>query len=1128
MKTLRVAILLVLAALSGFADRIPVPLIQTNGEFVFPDADTVWQMNFKTNASFAGTTTLGGPVVIGGVSRTNWSREEINVVDYGAVHNGADDVTIALNAAAAAARAQKKGLYLPPSRVAVYEDTFPPEYYRISGQVDFSEISQIRGDGALILMVGTTTNAVVIGSTNTTFMRADISLEVRHSLAGTSQNTNVVGVKVLNMSNSRLKVSARGFYYGVVFEGRTANRVWMGNRVEVGKFQNNASHFLFDMAGDSYHIKNDIIGGQFNHSSGTIFTNAGAIKLSLKGGSIVTDLTMDSPLVDITDDSWNSDGTQAIFVWADPSTTYQENAVTIKNARWEGYGSLSDTYGAGFYMPRFVYIGPGSGRVGVDIGIGGEGKGFRQDVYVPPGTAHKIRISAPSIRPQGELAYPQQIVPEPTTGYAVSNRLYVPNRLLVDGAIGYSVFTNTISHSVSSGYRIALGDGDIISADPGDSFGLMYQLNQNEYGQTLFAELQEPQQFVIVAYSTNGTVLTGTSPQYVMGEGITNVTASGSAGSVGVYRLNGRWFSLRPEVARFYIGPAAWSSGTKLRDVRFNVLAGAVITPVVDGLLRSAPGRVADQSPKQSFWPVGTVVLSETTNQLGWVNQKYVVSTLASNATSGASSVYSSAATSAEVGDTIAIAVDTMPVTGASNYVFGIVTNVSGSTISFTPALSDNASAGRRLLLNKWAMQQTGGSSTTDASLLTSGTLPDARLSSNVLALATNGATGTGAFVRQDSPTFTGTLNIPAMSIGMLTVISNLYTAISAYGAGWNNSSNAAARGDVYNAIEYLRTNSASALYVNASVATSIVDSARATWTVVGNQATAAAPFPRVTLLTNAGVSSYTVSSNALLVDVHIIAPGGAGGSGRRGLTNTVRCGGGGGASGAYSWARIPIGAFNGTYTVNVTNGAAGTGGGAVTTDSTDGTNGTAGAQSSFGNWVWAQGGGGGGAGTATSGAAGAAPTNYATVAGLIGGAASTSGGGGNKGSDVYTTSPFAQYMAGSGSSGGGLTVANAAGGGDRGGAASGAYYGLRGVGYGAATANPGQTGNDGTSLHPSLFVGGPGAGGGGAATNSPGGAGGNGGRYGGGGGGGAASNNGNLSGAGGSGGAGAILILEY
>lgn len=146
------------------------------------------------------------------------------------------------------------------------------------------------------------------------------------------------------------------------------------------------------------------------------------------------------------------------------------------------------------------------------------------------------------------------------------------------------------------------------------------------------------------------------------------------------------------------------------------------------------------------------------------------------------------------------LSIDTtqLPSGGGSGTVtsVGLSTSLSGLSIGSTPVTSSGT-----ITLSGTLGVASGGTGATDAAgglAALGGQASDSDLS----ALASAGSTGTGAFVRADSPTLSGTWAFDALGITTLTVSSNLYVPDVAYDASWNGRTNAPTMNAVYDQME--------------------------------------------------------------------------------------------------------------------------------------------------------------------------------------------------------------------------------------------------------------------------------------------------------------------------------------
>jgi len=256
--------------------------------------------------------------------------------------------------------------------------------------------------------------------------------------------------------------------------------------------------------------------------------------------------------------------------------------------------------------------------------------------------------------------------------------------------------------------------------------------------------------------------------------------------------------------------------------------------------------------------------------------------------------------------------------------------------------------------------------------------------------------------------------------------------------------------------------------------------------------------------------ATWTKPTGAKLVHVSIVSGGGGGASGRRGADGTNRYGGGGAGGASRRDAFLRADAL--TSTVDVTVGAAGVGGAAVTTDDTNGNDGTNGGVSTFGAYLRSTGGTKGIGGTAALG------TNGAGGLGVEEGA---NGGAGGSGAGA---SGLTARGAGGGGGGGGIGTGNLANAGGVGGYSLGAGYWNNATGGVIDSTPPGV----GYSQPDDTGLAGNGGGGGASSITTAAQAGANGGKYGGGGGGGGASKNGSASGKGGDGAPGLVVVTTY
>jgi hypothetical protein len=171
----------------------------------------------------------------------------------------------------------------------------------------------------------------------------------------------------------------------------------------------------------------------------------------------------------------------------------------------------------------------------------------------------------------------------------------------------------------------------------------------------------------------------------------------------------------------------------------------------------------------------------------------------------------------------------------------------------------------------------------------------------------------------------------------------------------------------------------------------------------------------------SSGNWTWSLPTNARIVEILAIGGGGGGGSGRRGAAGTNRFGGAGGGGATATWVTISASLI--TTSMNVIIGGGGAGGAARTTDDTDGSNGSNGLNTSitFGGtqWIRANAGLFGQGGSATQSSGGSANSvDQATFRGSNGGNGSVTG---TAGSGFAPTG----HAGCGGAAGGGIDTAN-------------------------------------------------------------------------------------------------------
>ena len=183
-----------------------------------------------------------------------------------------------INAAAAYCRNTSKKLFLGVGD------------YRVTAECDLSDIQYIDGSQSFLVAENGAYAACKIGGSANSFKDADIYVRTKN-LADLSNTSGNLGIKLLSINNSKIRIYARGFDSGVYFDGATAAlRTWVGNEFTVDQLYNNGNHVFFDMAGSSYAVKNNFNGGSYYIGTNQKVAGRGTVKVRLAGSGLMSDI----------------------------------------------------------------------------------------------------------------------------------------------------------------------------------------------------------------------------------------------------------------------------------------------------------------------------------------------------------------------------------------------------------------------------------------------------------------------------------------------------------------------------------------------------------------------------------------------------------------------------------------------------------------------------------------------------------------------------------------------------------------------------------------------------------------------------------------------------------------------
>lgn len=592
----------------------------------------------------------------------------VSVQDFGAVGDGVTNDTIAFQNAAAYCQSSGAGLYIP----AV--DT----YYLISGTVDFSGIAVIDGKGGEIRSSVSGAPTAIIGNVRNAY----IYLQVR-STTDRSIVNGTVGIKVLELNNSKCWLYARGFDEGLYFDGKTADAGFVGNEFNILHLHNNGSHVHFDLAGNSYFVSNQFRGGGYYLGTNQKKAGRGTFKVTLSGSSQINSVDVYDAEIGVDGGSANSD--HAILLYATCGTTFNVNTFFFKNARVEQYSSFAS-------KPYLINIPTTtSGRMTIDAQMSQVATDDRWQVSIGSGT-HNIYLRDDSNFSVGGASFGQQSNLIPINPYQAGDKIYVQNRTLYDGD-----FSSPVQTIGANSTNRALGDGTVILSSATKAFGV--RLKKTSASTQCFLKLSEIAQLVVICYDAAGNVLSGTSPYYAV---MKSTTVSARTGAV-VYESDGsNWVYIHPDVDSFYLGVSGWAGAAYMADVQFTVTVGPNLT--VDNTYKTASGMITDSANVQSYLRSGETL--EGIGERGYRNDFYLGTTAQSGSSSGATTIQLSNPAGVTDGDYIGIELDTVIFGSARVVQHTRVVSIIADVATLADALTANVAAGRKIFVNRWKIQE--------------------------------------------------------------------------------------------------------------------------------------------------------------------------------------------------------------------------------------------------------------------------------------------------------------------------------------------------------------------------------------------------------------------------------------
>ena len=656
-----------------------VPYTFTAGAII--DAD---QVNDNFNA-VVDTNTLASPTGssgvgflqsgTGAVARTVQAklRDMLSVKDFGAVGDGVTDDTAAINAAATAARAGAKALFLPPVS----------SFYLVSDTIDFTGLVVVDGKGGEIRGAFGAVPAVIIGDGIT---GGYFWIEVRNS-ADASTTAGNQGIRLKPMNMSKLWLYVRGFNDGVYFDGTAVTSEWISNEFNILSLYNNGSHVHFDLAQSSYAVNNQFIGGSYYLGTGQKADARGTFKLTLGGNAQVGQNVVINAEIGI--DGGSAHANHGTLVYTTLNTASNNTALFFQNTRMETYGSWADPANL-IKIPTMT-----SGEINISatfVATDFPNQSFL--VSIPTGKTIDVDLRYIGGSSGGQPRLPIRITPSYCLPYQADNLIWAPGRIIYDASTGYNAPVENLSSGVANRTDRALGDGTVVASTAANSIGLIYNKGTN---QPAFIKIPDENiQTAIVCFDVNGNVLGGSSPYYAVGRGFRSITRSG----VAIYELLSNWIWLHKDVASFYIGNAPWSGPTSYSpNIQFDVTMGAQITPATP-LGITSPNFIVS-TPGGSYFRRGFMATGRFAEN-GFRTTFLLETTTSASASSGATAVTLTSVSGVLENDYIGIELDTVIIGNERQWFHTRVSSIAGSTLNLSSSLPANVAAGRAIKINRW------------------------------------------------------------------------------------------------------------------------------------------------------------------------------------------------------------------------------------------------------------------------------------------------------------------------------------------------------------------------------------------------------------------------------------------
>ncbi|MBZ9920098.1 MULTISPECIES: hypothetical protein [unclassified Mesorhizobium] len=606
-------------------------------------------------------------------------NESVATATMFGAREGLADNALALNALGSYCRITKAVLVLPA--VATY--------YAVGSSIDWRDISEINGKGALIRGAFDGLSAVRIGGTGTNVLRgAKIWLEVQNT-PDKSVVANTRGIHFGGMAESKLWLAARGYDEGLYFDGLTANTNWVSNEFNIITLYNNGSHVHCDLAGASYFVNNQFRGGTWYIGTNQKAAGRGTFKLTLAGTAAVEEVLIDSPQIGI--DGGSAGVSHAAFIYAALGSTSNLTTVFFKNARIETYSAFTNTL-------ALVNVPSATGFASFNIDLLSASGIDDANILSPDLKRLFVSLRDMSNRPTGGANLVRRFQGERFFPVQAEGRITVPGVVLYDSATGgYTAPSPFLTNGVTARTSRANGDGQLVVSSSGQAVGHIYK-KANTTQHAFLNFLNGSRAITVICFDASGTVLSGNAPYYAKGSNGQSIARTGAS----VYEFSTNWLWIHPSVASFFVGASGWIGATIIESIDFEQGFAAPILRLRDQ--ETDISRLCYSFLMESYLPVGATI--ERAQFGGYRNTFLLKTTVSTAAISGATTIGLASVAGITAGDRIGIELDTV-ITGAELQWHHTTVNgaPSANTVTLTNALPAAAAAGRAVRLNRWVVR---------------------------------------------------------------------------------------------------------------------------------------------------------------------------------------------------------------------------------------------------------------------------------------------------------------------------------------------------------------------------------------------------------------------------------------